>query len=102
MIEHPEQEPRLVGGRADGFWANSRQRQEAAEPLGLAGDEGERGDGERFGCRLLVIEPYRAAFGSHGILRNTRRRAADKTLLHGTNQGRARAAESSTRAQHLG
>jgi len=25
-----------------------------------------------------------------------------KRLLHGTNQGRARAAESSTRAQHLG
>ncbi len=30
MIEHPEQESRLVGGRADGFWANSGQRQEAA------------------------------------------------------------------------
>jgi hypothetical protein len=36
MIEHPEQELRLVGGCADGFWANSGQRQEAPSRSGSA------------------------------------------------------------------
>src|SRR5262245_4517868 len=55
MIEHPEQELRLVGGRADGFRTNSGQRQEAAKPPGLRRKEGERRDGEPYRCCPLIL-----------------------------------------------
>jgi len=50
---------RLARDRADGIGADPGRCQEAAEPLRLAGDEAERGNGEIFGRRLPVAARFR-------------------------------------------
>src|SRR5919204_899637 len=49
IIEHSEEKLRFAGGGTDGLGAYSAHREKTAQPLGLPGDETERGDGERFG-----------------------------------------------------
>src|SRR5262249_149409 len=54
IVEHAEEKLRLAGGGANGIGAYSAHGEKAAQPLGLAGDESERGDGERFGRGVSV------------------------------------------------
>ena len=56
MIEHAEKKLRLAGGGADGIGAYSAHCEEAAQPLGLGRDEGERGDGECFGRNAFLLD----------------------------------------------
>src|SRR5262245_40421702 len=70
VIEHAEEKLRLARGRADGIGADSGYRQEAAEPLGLAGDETERGNGKIFGRRLRVLTACGLASLRHRISAN--------------------------------
>src|SRR6266571_5111537 len=69
VIEHAEEKLRLARGRADGIGADSGRCQEPAEPLGLAGDETERGNGEIFGRRPHVLTACGLASLRHGNLR---------------------------------
>src|SRR5262245_54320840 len=72
MVEDAEEKSRLARGRANGIGADPGHRQEAAEPLGLAGDETERGNGEIFGRRPLVLTAFRLASIRHRKLRKPR------------------------------
>src|SRR5262245_28775478 len=69
MIEHAEKKPRLAGGRADGVGTDTGHRQEAAQSFGLAGDEAEGGNSERFGCVPVVAGPRSASLRHHGLRR---------------------------------
>src|SRR5262249_9842448 len=72
MVEDAEEKLRLARRRANGIGADSGHRQEAAEPLGLAGDEAERGNGEIFGRRAPVLTTSRLASSRHRKLRKPR------------------------------
>ena len=69
MIEHAGEEVRVARGLADLLRADAGDGEEAAELLGLRGEERQRRDGERLGC----LAP-RAALA-----------AADLAALHGAN-----------------
>src|SRR5207245_10706502 len=81
-IERPEKKLRRAGGRPEGVGTDTGHRQEAAQPLGPAGDEAERGNGERFGCGPPVLAAPRSASLRHHGLRKTRR-GAENTPVAG-------------------
>src|SRR5262245_21593682 len=92
VIEHAEEKLRLARGRADGIGADSGDRQEAAESLGLAGDETERGNGEVFGRRLRVLTACGLASIRHRKSPQTPRStggAASKPRLQAASKGGA-------------
>ena len=55
MIEHAEEKIGLARRRADRFGPDPAERQEAPEPLRLAGDECQRRDRKLCGGRLRVL-----------------------------------------------
>ena len=98
VIEHAGEKLRLARRIADGFGADSGHRQEAAEPLGLGGDEAERRDRERFGrfaaaaCGRISWAPDWPLGATSQSPRTTasavRARSSRKLLLAPLDQGR--------------
>src|SRR5690348_941762 len=60
MIEHAAKEARVAGRLADFVWADASGGEEAAEMLGLGGEKGEGGNGQRL-RRLAARAVFAAA-----------------------------------------